>query len=337
MDACTPPIDHARAIAIRQKENEEAAYHRQAQRLVDDIFVLRASLQDTELCGAVHAFLAAVGTVHERAGIKRHAVDLILRQDKVTLCLACFDQNALDVWVMSNTQYAVEHCPESLAVWLSFGSFGKGLILANLAMTLRHLSERELATILVGSTGNKMHDMVRTLLLLDPELWKTLSPAWIGAKGSYLRELATALGWTTAMLPMMLFSHIWRNPEPWIEYLPFPYSITVCKWILDVEQYGVLYKDSESYFVTSVAMVVNANAFDVALAQALLQTTKLQVSYQFDQHPNVPAPDAQMMQVVSAVLGMYNAHSNVEALMHTLCHGELCTAGTESYSVEQLV
>lgn len=338
MDVCTTNSQEtARAIAIRKKEEDEANHRRQALRIANVLWDSQQTKDAMELRRIAQEALAGVEPVYERDSVKRHTVDIILHQDDVALFLMCFEQKDLAVWVMTQTRQAVEHCPNALATWLRHEAFGKGLVLANIAAEMVHFEEGTRLSILQGGTDNKMHNMVRVLLDLDPDLWRTLSPVWIGAKGSPLRELATTLGWHRAMLPTMLFAHIWREPEPWIEYLPFPYSITVCKWILDVEKYGALRKDSESYFVTSVAMVVNADAFDVALAQALLQAVGVQTVYRFSQHPGIKAPGASMMLVVAAVLGMYNIKTSVEALMDVLCLGELGLPGTESYSIDQLV
>ena len=167
--------------------------------------------------------------------------------------------------------------------------------------------------------------------------WSTLSPSWIGQSNSQLREHAVALGWEPKLLMGMLFSSIWQRPDSWLGNVAYPYSIVVCKWILDVLRNGPLGADPDGYFFTELAVSSKACPRDAALASALVVNSPVPLAYTLAADPELAEVDAQTQCMILAVVHLRATDHGMPSLAQDICEGTVFKGNPESFSVGELV
>lgn len=238
---------------------------------------------------------------------------------------------------MDNAFFAVLHCPGAVQAWKENGCFGSAVVVHGIAKTMERSEDAEKLALFCADDSQPLYQLVASLLGGGHVPWSTLSPAWIGPETSALRQKARALGFAPKYLMGMVFSSLWDNPEHWLGNVRYPYSICVCKWILDVLHSGHLSEDPEGYFCTELDISPQANCLDAALAQSILAHSPVPIVYTLVRHPEIRHIDGPFAQAISAVVGLrVNAHG-MAAFAQELCEGAVFPDSVEAYGVAGLV
>lgn len=331
-------MSQARQTAILQKANAEAAYrnqaHKLANHLVESVQVL-VSTQDK--AALADELLGQFPGAFNRHAIQRHVVDILLKNDDTSTCLACFPIQALNAWFMDNAFFAVLHCPGAVQAWKENGCFGSAVVVHGIAKTMERSGDAEKLALFCADDSQPLYQLVASLLGGGHVPWSTLSPAWIGPETSALRQKARALGFAPKYLMGMVFSSLWDNPEHWLGNVRYPYSICVCKWILDVLHSGPLSEDPEGYFCTELDISPQANCLDAALAQSILAHSPVPIVYTLVRHSDVGVVDAQLAKAIEAVVNLRVTRTNIADFSKDLCENALNWDSVDTYAVDDLV
>lgn len=326
-----------RMAAIARKESEDAVHRHQAGLFLDIVLAQRKALRPVELATLCSALLSRVGTAHAREAVSRCMVDTLLRQDDIDLCTVCFPTQALNGWVITNTDFAFASCPKTIHAWLAGGAFGSALVLSNIARACHDAHDDEKQAILEGKAHNPLHRMVPFFLREALAPWSVLSPSWIGPDRSELRERIIAMGWSPRLLMGMIFSSIWQQPDAWLGNVRYPYSIVVCKWILDVMRNGPLRSGRDEYFVNTLAVSPNACPRDAALAAGLLRNSPVPIVYTLSAHPELARVDEQTNGMIAAVVNLRATHHGMPSLAQDICEGTVLGGDAEEFGIDELV
>lgn len=333
----TPTYNPERMAAIATKEAEDAGYRCKAGVLLENIVAQRNLLSSSSLAELTSELLNGLEWVHDKVAVARFMVDCLLQADDVALCSACFPRHALDHWVMDNTNIVFRSCPKTAHAWMTSGSFGSAVVLSKISQDCQETNDHEKAAILAGKTNNPLHRMMPVLLSRGLAPWSTLSPAWIGQRGSLLRERAVSLGWEPNLLMGMLFASIWQRPEPWLANVRYPYSIVVCKWILDVMRHGPLQEDPEGYFSTKLQIVGNADSLDVAMAKMLIENSPVPIVYTLAEQFSAQVVDLKMQCMLRALVHLRATPQCMPSFAQDICQGTVFVKNVETFSIDELI
>lgn len=137
----------------------------------------------------------------------------------------------VDAWIRDNIVHAMQSCPKVLNYWRQSkpSAAVESIQYRYVAAALEDLDDKAKAEILLlgyfeGAAQAGLYSHIQS----KPTAWAALSPAWIGAPDSELRQAATQAGWTSMRLIAQVAHSIARPAaEKWSEWVPYAHSIAV--------------------------------------------------------------------------------------------------------------
>lgn len=179
-------------------------------------------------------------------------------------------------WFEDNAVRAVEHNPQVLHAWTQTVSrihYDRTLHTL-LARGLEGIADNEKIDVLLFGLGGKAQELLHAFLLRGQNRghWTLVSPAWVGAPGTPLRQAALDAGWYVGMFPAqmhqqlkVLKEHPQQTPPAWTSWMALPHSAAVLYELHEMQK-NVTEGTQHMAFVPTMPW---ADPRDIALAQAI--------------------------------------------------------------------
>ncbi len=183
-------------------------------------------------------------------------------------------------WFEDNAVRAVEHNPQVLHAWTQAVSridYDRTLHTL-LAHGLEGIANNEKIDLLQGRGQGKAQELLHAFLLrgndrgIDRGHWTLVSPAWVGAPGTALRQAALDAGWNPGMLPTQMHRQLkalsetlQNTPPAWTLWMALPHCAAV---LYELHHMKSTVEEGINHFAC-VPTMPWADPRDVALAQAI--------------------------------------------------------------------
>lgn len=179
-------------------------------------------------------------------------------------------------WFVDNAVHAFEQNPQVTEAWtrtvprLQYDTALHVL----LARGLEDIPDHEKIDLLQGRGVGKAKQSLHAFFLRgrNREYWTLVSPAWVGAPGTALRQAALDAGWNLGVLPTQIHRQLkaftenpQNTPPTWTSWMAFPHCAVV---LYELHQMESLVGETTQHFAC-VPTLPWADPRDVALAQAI--------------------------------------------------------------------
>lgn len=273
--------------------------------------VTKAAKEDDIL--EIRRLLDAANGYPDSLGVPEQIVGTLLRGDFDGISQKTLDQATIKKWCLAHAHVLVEQCPKLFERWASpVPRYVRCVALAHATL------DAKAKTALLTAPTTFQQSFLCQSLQEHPRLWQELSPAWVGAKGSDLRESARALGWNETMLPTMMFG---LEPNDFcaeiLTAMSYPYSV----WVLSR---GHLLSPP-TRMLSSGSLVEarqGANPRDMVLAQQILKKTGKH-NHSIVKHPTTPDTTDEERAKVEQMVDMHVMLGSLGALRDCLVHDVL--------------
>lgn len=257
----------------------------------------------------------------------------LLENDFVDMYRTTYELGYLNTWCRDNTRHVVYNCPQLLQCWATQSGERPAAVYARVADQLGSMPEHERIQLLRGQTDalfegyhqNRAHSLLHQALALGgKQHWRNVSPVWLGAPDSQLRQAAQALGWESTYLPAMVHRNIWKNSaDKWLGHVPFPYTLMACEEFRYAKDWG-----DNAPAAPEVLTCKKTTAVDIAMAKVVLKACAHGRNMALRRPASIKAlsPSVQLQ-----VEGFVQAHvmmDTVDQLAHSLAVGQGPLLGT---------
>lgn len=240
-------------------------------------------------------------------------------------------EHLLDAWMRDNILHVIAACPKVLAFWkekMEWPSDPGLAIVEFLGEALENIEEHDKIYLLRGNSSDAVSFEWYRGMSQNPLFFQRLSPAWIGAPGTALRQEMVACGWQACHLGQMIGYGKPANAKYWSEWVPFLETMLVYnhkqRELLHIELDKITgFKGREpEHFLRTVHS--KALAEDVALAQSLCNVLWPQAShYALKLPPNFPSVPTSRRQELDLLVQMHAQLDQMGPLMDILATGHL--------------
>ena len=271
----------------------------------------------------IEALLFAIQTSDPEAEVMQTLIETLLTHDFAAVGAKVLGQGIINDWVDENVALVVAELPNIFEQWAQ----PTPNVVAQLGKALVGLDDADKVALLRGEETSikpqmRLHDFLRK----NPRFWDELSPAWVGAKDSELRQAACDLGWTPrAFIGMArhFFSGLDKHAGAWVNAMEYPYSLAMAVAWTSLREPSKLPPGTEkrqvSKAIFSTRCVAQANPLDVALAKIILRV----ISSNYGVVRDAAAAEASEKDVahLEGVVDMHMTLGAMDALMHSLADG----------------
>lgn len=179
-------------------------------------------------------------------------------------------------WFEGNAVHAVDHNPRVTQAWtdtVSRITYDERLNTL-LARGLEGISDNEKIALIQGHGPGHAQQLLHSFLVrgYNRGHWTLVSPSWVGAPGTALRQAALDAGWQMRMFPTQMrrqLEALGENPQQtaptWTSWMAYPHCVAVL-YELEHVQKNV---QAEIHHFACVPTLPWADPRDVALAQAI--------------------------------------------------------------------
>ncbi len=238
-------------------------------------------------------------------------VHTVLQNDFADLAAGCLTMGAIRTWCDDNAFYVVNQCPEVFERWAQPNESFAG----SLGQNLQDVDDGHKMSVLSGRGKTTKEQKLHAFLKQDPELWRCMSPAWVGHANSALRHAAEHLGWTMDALPDMIHQHARSNTVgKWARAFDYVHSLTVATLLWNGYDHQVV----GSKRLVGMSIGAHASPVDAALARAMvLRAGCPEVLFVHQDVPGVSLAERTRLEgLVDMYLTLGCPQVLIEALMH---------------------
>ncbi len=284
----------------------------------------RARARDAQ---GFQAMLAGISGRKNYMDAERTITDTLLANDELFMYKNSFELGYLAQWCNDNAEHVVRRCPEVLQCWAEPSTGVRtSTVHGRIAEVLESMPEADRLALLQGNIGQNhdgwdttAHRMLHNYLSHGPYHWRVISPQWIGASGSSLRQAAVDLGWETQYLPMMIRRNAFGpTAGEWLGRIPYAYSMLACEEYRHAEAWAAYAQQEPQVLVASP----NADPVDVAMAQAIFKRDpEPRRTISLRRHRCTPALDDATRQAINNVVEAHIVMGTLADLAQSLAQG----------------
>lgn len=246
-------------------------------------------------------------------GVRDQIVAALMHGDFDYVLQATVEPATIEHWCMINAHVLVKKCPTLFERW------ARPIPRYVHAVAAAHADlNAEAKNAMLATPATPQQKFLHAALRKHPHLWKELSPSWVGAKGSVLRETARGMGWDESRLPAMVLCARGRIAKEGCPQLAYPYSILALSSVL-------LTTPLARFLISSTSIVqapCDANPRDIALAQAVLEKTE-RWDCAVAGHADMPSIDERERMRIAQMVDMHVMLGSLGALLDSLVHDVL--------------
>ena len=254
--------------------------------------------------------------------------DTLLANDELAMYKGCFELGYLADWCKNHTGHVVRHCPQVLQCWADPSTGVRtSTVHARIADVLECMPESAKAALLQGKSADDgggfedttAHQMLHRYLEHARYHWRVVSPHWIGAPGSPLRQAAIDLGWQARYLPPMIRRNVFgATAGEWLGRIPYAYSMLACEEYTHAETWAH-HTPQESDIVVGAA---SSDPVDIAMAQAIFKRHEQpKHGIVLRRHRATPVLDTTTLKKIDHFVEAHAIMGTLTDLAQSLAHG----------------
>lgn len=254
--------------------------------------------------------------------------DTLLANDELVMYKSCFELGYLADWCKDHTGHVVRHCPQVLQCWAEPSTGVRtSTVHGSIADVLVSMPESSRLALLRGKSAEDgggfedttAHRMLHRYLEHGSYHWRVISPHWIGAPGSPLRQAAIDLGWEARYLPTMIRRNAFgATAGEWLGRIPYAYSMLACEEYIHAETWAH-HTPQESDIVVGAA---SADPVDIAMAQAIYKhNAQPKYGIALRRHRATAALDVATLQAVNHFVEAHVIMGTLADLAQSLAQG----------------
>lgn len=250
----------------------------------------------------------------------------LLENDFVDMYRGSYETGYLTAWCRENIRHVVYECPKLLEFWAKHSGERTSGVYARVADQLGKMPEHERIQLLRGQTDARFegyhqtwaHALLYEALSMGKQHWRSVSPIWLGAPESELRQAAQKLGWGPNYLPAMVHRNIWKeDAAQWLGHVPFPYTLMACEEFRYAKEWGKDAPVNPERLTCS-----NTTAMDIAMAKGILKACAHGRNMSLRRPASIVALDGATQQKVDGFVQAHVVMDTVDQLADLLAKGE---------------